>query len=188
MDSNMDNQWILRALQGVLPEQTLQLLHEHVLSPNTPLQLLYRQAASLARRAYWALGPALEPLVDRALLAIQNSPDAVVLVFVLTVLVVAVQVVFAIQRTMMWVTRLALRLVGWAVVAALIAVAWRRGPEATVRDLVVVVSKIVGYATAVKDIWVSEYERYDAQTRGASLAGQRATATAGYGRARGGRW
>lgn len=159
-----------------------------MLSPNTPLQLLYREATGLVARAWWALYPALEPLVDRTLQAIQNSPDAVVLAFVLTVLVVAVQVAFAIQRTMMWMTRLALRLVGWAVVAALLAVVWRRGPEATIRDLVVVVSKVKGYATVVKDIWVSEYNRYDAQTKGASLAGQRATATAaGYGGSGGGR-
>lgn len=159
-----------------------------MLSPDTPVQMACREASSLAQRAWLALYPALEPLVDRALLAIHNSPDAVVLVFFLTVLVVAVQIMFAIQRTMMWVTRLALRMVGWAVVVALLAVVWRRGPEATVRDVVVVVSKVAGYATVVKDIWVSEYERYDAQTRSASLAGQQATATAGYGKARRGGW
>lgn len=131
--------------------------------------------------------------MDRTLQAIQNSPDAVVLAFALTALVVAIQVMFAIQRTMVWMTRLALRMVGWAVVIAVVAVVWRRGPEATIRDLVVVVSKITGYATVVKDIWVSEYNRYDAQTKGASLAGQRATATAagGYGARAGnnrGRW
>lgn len=145
----------------------------------------------MAQRAWWALYPALEPLVDRTLQAIQNSPDAVVLAFALTVLVVIIQVVFAIQRTMMWMTRLALRMVGWAIVVALVAVVWRRGPEVTIRDLVIVVSKITGYATVVKDIWVSEYNRYDAQTKGASLAGQRATATAaGYGARAGnrGRW
>lgn len=173
-------------MTGILPEQTVQLLHEHVLSPNTPLQHVYQEATSLAKRAWWSLYPLIEPLVDRTLLAVQNSPDAVVLLFVLTIIVVAVQIMFAIQRTMMWMTRLALRLVGWAVFVALLAVVWRRGPEATIRDLVVVVSKIAGYATVVKDIWVSEYERYDAQTKGASLAGQRATATAGYARAN--RW
>lgn len=156
----------------------MQLLNEHVLSPNTPLQLAYRQASALVGAAWKSVYPALEPLVERTVVAIQNSPDVVVLGFVLTVLVVAVQVMFAIQRTMMWMTRLALRAVGWAVVVALLAVLWRRGPEATIRDVVVLVSKVVGYATAVKEIWVSEYNRYDAQTRGASLAGQRATATA----------
>lgn len=125
--------------------------------------------------------------MDRTVQAIQNSPDAVVLAFALTVLVVMIQVMFAIQRTMMWMTRLALRMVGWAMVIAVVAIIWRRGPEATIRDLVIVVSKITGYATVVKDIWVSEYNRYDAQTKGASLAGQRATATAaGYGGARAG--
>lgn len=62
-----------------------------------------------------------------------------------------------------WVTGLMFRLVFWACVAAAAAVVVQRGPEQTVRDAVVVVSKVAGYGAALRDVWVSEYRRYEAQ-------------------------
>ena len=35
--------------------------------------------------------------------------------------------------------------------------------QKTVKDAVVVVSKVAGYGAALKDVWISEYRRYEAQ-------------------------
>ena len=91
----------------------MQLLNEHVLSPNTPLQLAYRQASALVGAAWKSVYPALEPLVERTVVAIQNSPDVVVLGFVLTVLVVAVQVMFGIFFLIMGLGRRGEAVDGW---------------------------------------------------------------------------
>ncbi|KAI0011301.1 hypothetical protein F4779DRAFT_574318 [Xylariaceae sp. FL0662B] len=162
--------WIMDALQGFLPEQTLQLLHDHVLDPQTPIQVMKRHLISFSQSVLSALRPMVYPLIERGMQALQDSPDLVVLAFLLAAMVLVLQVVLWVHRTMMFFTRLAVRAVGWAIVAGLLAVVWQRGPEATIRDVVVFVSKVVGYAAVVKDIWLSEYQKYDAQTKG----GQRA--------------
>ncbi|CAG9938177.1 unnamed protein product [Clonostachys rosea f. rosea IK726] len=76
---------------------------------------------------------------------------------------------------MMWWTRVMARLALWGVVAALVAFMWSRGPEQTVRDVVVVISKVMGFGAAVKDIWLEEYRQYESQQRAgsASRAAQR---------------
>ncbi|KAI1495865.1 hypothetical protein F5X99DRAFT_402222 [Biscogniauxia marginata] len=168
---------------GILPEQTLQVLHAHILPhASGTLQTVKTQLATTLQRTMTAVQPLLEPLFERALLALQNSPDVVVLAFVVAFIVLIFQVVAWVHRTMMFFTRLALRMVFWAVLAGVLAVAWQRGPEAVIRDVVVFVSKIAGYVTVVREIWWSEYQRYDAQTRSASTAGAGSPRTAsGYG-------
>ncbi|KAI1081764.1 hypothetical protein F5B20DRAFT_57052 [Whalleya microplaca] len=157
--------WIVDALQGILPEQTLQLLHDHVLDPQGPFQVLKRHLVALFQRALSLLRPLVYPLVERGMQALQDSPDLVVLAFLLTAMVLVLQAIMWVHRTMMFFTRLAVRLVGWAIVAGIVAVIWQRGPEATIRDVVVFVSKVAGYGAVVKDIWLSEYQKYDAQTK-----------------------
>ncbi|KAI1634929.1 hypothetical protein F4809DRAFT_616184 [Biscogniauxia mediterranea] len=126
--------------------------------------------------------PLVEPLFERTLLALQNSPDFVVLAAAVGTIFVVFQMIAWVHRTMMFFTRLALRMMFWTIVAGLIAFAWQRGPEAVIRDIVVFVSKLTGYATVVREIWWSEYQRYDAQTRSASTAGAGSPRTAsGYG-------
>ncbi|KAI1386217.1 uncharacterized protein F4822DRAFT_409313 [Hypoxylon trugodes] len=163
---------ILDALQGILPEQTIELLRAHIQDPQSLLPALYQQTASFASKITAFLSPLLAPLFARLLQALHDSPDLVILGVVLAAIVLALQIVSWIHRTMMYVTRLAFRLLGWALVFALVAVVWRRGPEATVRDLVVVVSKIAGYVAVVKDIWWVEYQKFEAQTRqGGTMGG-----------------
>lgn len=107
--------------------------------------------------------PVIEPLLDRLNTVLTNSPDVVVLVFVAVLLLVALQVLTWMRRMVAWVTGLMFRLMFWACVMAMAAVVVQRGPEQTVRDGAVLVSKIAGYGAALRDVWVSEYRRYEAQ-------------------------
>ncbi|KAI8623470.1 hypothetical protein F5Y19DRAFT_372383 [Xylariaceae sp. FL1651] len=167
----VDDTWILSALQGILPEQTLQLLHDHVLHPSSTLRTISSYTLLSLQRLALLLQPVLAPIIDRVLRALQDSPDVVVLGFLLAFFVIALQFLLWMHRTMLFFTRLAFRAVVWTLIGLAFMAAWQRGPEAVIRDVVVVVSKMVGYAAVVKDIWLSEYQKYDAQTRAGAGAG-----------------
>jgi hypothetical protein len=109
--------------------------------------------------------PFLEPLLDRVARALNNSPDFVVLIFVLIVAAIVLQLLVWVRRVIMWWTNLAFRLVFWLCLGLFISMVWQRGFEASLRDAVVIGGKIMGYAAVVKDIWLREYRKYEAQTR-----------------------
>ncbi|KAI0161712.1 hypothetical protein GGR52DRAFT_136934 [Hypoxylon sp. FL1284] len=192
---------IIDALKGLLPEQTLEQLQFQLQNPQSAAQALLRQATLLFRRATTLFYPLLAPLAARALQAARDSPDAVVLVAALAAFVFVLRVIALLHRAVLMATRLAFRLLGWALVAALVAAVWRRGPDAALRDLVVVLGKLAGYAAVVRDIWWSEYQKFDAQTRsggaapgggmggpGVGSAGSRGGASSGYARSRNSGW
>ncbi|KAF3769232.1 hypothetical protein M406DRAFT_19814, partial [Cryphonectria parasitica EP155] len=131
-------------------------VNRHILSSSSPLNNLRRQFLD-------TMAPIAEPLVARLNEILVNSPDIVILLLVVLVFVLAVQVLAWIRRMLVWLTGLLFRLMFWAAVAAAIAFVYQRGPEETVRDLVVVVSKIAGYGASLRDVWVAEYQRYDGQ-------------------------
>ncbi|KAI0442322.1 hypothetical protein F4803DRAFT_376960 [Xylaria telfairii] len=166
-----DETWIISALQGILPEQTLQLLHDHVLQPSSTVRTVYSHALFGMQRLARFLQPVVSPLAERAVGALQDSPDFVFLGILLAIFFVAFQILMWVQRTISFFTRLAFRAVLYILVGLAIMAAWQRGPEAVAADVVVVVRKLVGYATIVKDIWLSEYQKYDAQTRAGAGAG-----------------
>ncbi|KAI6088024.1 hypothetical protein F4821DRAFT_98978 [Hypoxylon rubiginosum] len=183
---------ILDALKGILPEQTMSLLQDHLSNPQSVLQAVWQHTATLINKLFSLVYPLVEPLLARLMQALHDSPDVVVLGFALAFFVLVLQIVAWVHRTMMYFTRLAFRLVGWALVFAVLAVVWRRGPEAAVRDVAVFVGKIAGYAAVVKDIWWSEYQKFDAQTKsggvgGAGAGGQRVP-SGGYSRSRNSGW
>ncbi|ORY66299.1 uncharacterized protein BCR38DRAFT_429833 [Pseudomassariella vexata] len=167
----MDEQWILHTLEGILPEQTVQLIHDHILHPSAPFQLVKRQVTFGVQQAYTFLYPLIVPLVDRAMQKLNDSPDFVLLGALLTFLAIAVQVTFWVHRIIMFWTRLAMRMVMWGALAVVIAMLWQRGPEAVAKDVVVVVSKAAGYATIIKEIWLREYARYNEQTQNGHRVG-----------------
>lgn len=109
--------------------------------------------------------PVVQPLVNRALTALSDSPDIVIVGALLVFIVAALQFLFWVQRVVLFWTRMTMRLIFYAILAGALAVVWQRGPEAAIRDIVIFVSKIAGYATLLKNFWLSEYERYDAQTK-----------------------
>ncbi|KAI1646027.1 hypothetical protein F4815DRAFT_467655 [Daldinia loculata] len=188
MDRGSDSA-LFDALQGILPEQTLTLIQAHMQDPQTALRAIWQQTTTLTQKATATLSPVLAPLVQRGMQALHDSPDLVVLAFVLAAFVLVIQVISFVHRTMMYVTRLAFRLMGWALFFALLAFVCRRGPEATIRDVVVFVSKLAGYASLVKDIWWSEYQKFDAQTkRGGAPAGTRGAPSGGYTRSSNSAW
>ncbi|KUI52445.1 hypothetical protein VP1G_09890 [Cytospora mali] len=149
--------------EAVFSEQTLSVLNQHVLSPSSPLQTLRRQFIDLLSTVFSIMTPVIQPLLDRLNTALTNSPDVVVLIFVVVLLFIALQILAWMRRMVAWVTGLMFKLIFWACMMGVVAVVVQRGPEQTVRDLVVVVSKIAGYGAALKDVWVSEYRRYEAQ-------------------------
>ncbi|ROV89980.1 hypothetical protein VMCG_10097 [Cytospora schulzeri] len=151
------------AREAIFSENTVALLNQHVLSPSSPLQTLRRQFIDLLSTAFAMVTPVLQPLLDRLNTALTNSPDVVVLLFAVVLLFLALQVLAWMRRMVAWVTGLMFRLMFWACVLAMVAVVVQRGPEQTVRDGVVVVSKVMGYGAALRDVWVSEYRRYEAQ-------------------------
>ncbi|KAI1455997.1 hypothetical protein F4805DRAFT_459262 [Annulohypoxylon moriforme] len=180
---------VLDVLQGIVPEQTLEILQAHLQNPSTTLQAVWRQTSAVLNKLGTVLSPLFAPILARALQALHDSPDVVVLAFVLGTFVLMLQIVVWVHRTMMYMTRLAFRMLGWALVIGMLAVVWRRGPEATIRDVVVFVGKMAGYAALVKDIWLSEYKKFDAQTKrgGDFSTGQRAP-SGGYTRSRNNGW
>ncbi|KAI8944317.1 hypothetical protein F4801DRAFT_585551 [Xylaria longipes] len=191
----VDETWIINALQGILPEQTLQLLHDHVLHPSSTLRTVYSHTLFGMQRLAQFLQPVVSPLAERAVGALQDSPDFVFLGILLAILFVAFQIMMWVQRTISFFTRLAFRAVLYILIGLAIMAAWQRGPEAVAADVVVVVRKLVGYAAMVKDIWLREYQKYDAQTRAGAGAGgfsggkgsMGSGRNAGYS-GRGGRW
>ncbi|KAI1352314.1 hypothetical protein F5Y01DRAFT_280516 [Xylaria sp. FL0043] len=166
-----DHIWIINALQGILPEQTLQLLHDHVLHPSSTLRTISTQILLTTRQAALILQPLLAPLLDRGIRLVNDSPDFVFIGLVLTLLFMAFQVLLWVQRTISFFTRLAFRAVLWMVIGLVLMAIWNRGPEAFIADLVLVARRLVVYAAMVKDIWISEYQKYDAQTRAGAGAG-----------------
>lgn len=160
-----ENQWILNALDGVLPEQTVQFLAEHVLARGGAVQTVLRSLHTFTRNVVAALYPVLQPVLARAGAMLSDSPDFVFVLSLVAIFFAALQTLLWVHRVMMFWTRLMGRLILWSLVAAVLAMAWQRGPEAVIRDAVVFASKAAGYAALVKDIWLAEYNKYDAQTK-----------------------
>ncbi|KAI1815200.1 hypothetical protein GGS20DRAFT_359499 [Poronia punctata] len=162
---DLDNTWVISALQGILPEQILRILHDHVLHPSSTVRIVSSQAVVGLQRMAVALQPLISPVMERGARALQDSSDFVFFGFLLAILFLAVQVMIWVQRTISFFTRLAFRAVLWTFMGLILMAAWQRGPEAVSRDIVVVATKLFGYATLIKDIWLREYQKYDAQTR-----------------------
>jgi hypothetical protein len=140
-----------------------------VLAPSTPFQTFLHAAHSAVSRGAAVVWPAVYPAVSRAGTALSDalsdSPDVVFVGFALAIAFLVLQVFLWVHRVMMFWTRLVTRLVFWSLAAMFVAMVWQRGPEAVLRDLASVAGSAVAYATVVKNIWLAEYDRYDAQTR-----------------------
>ncbi|KAL7627423.1 hypothetical protein AAE478_001616 [Parahypoxylon ruwenzoriense] len=185
---NRDDIWIVDALEGLLPPQTVHLVRTHIQQPQLILPSLWAQTSVLTAKLHSTLTPVLTPLANRALLALHDSPDLVVLAFALGFFVLLIQIVSFVHRTMLLAARLAFRAAAWALFVALLAIVWRRGPEATIRDVAVLVGKLAGYAALVRDIWWSEYQKFDAQTKRNSSGAGHQRVPSGYTRAGKGGW
>ncbi|KAK3330418.1 hypothetical protein B0H66DRAFT_611936 [Apodospora peruviana] len=164
-------QWALGLVHGLLPSTTIEFINQNILAPSSPVQSLRRTAVATASSASRQMWPVVAPLADRLMQALYASPDIVVLIVFLFILLVAVQILNWTRRVMMCLTVLAFRLAFYAGLVALAAAVWQRGLEASVRDAVVVGSKLYGYAMGLKDVFVREYQRYEAQQAQAAAGG-----------------
>ncbi|KAF4505005.1 hypothetical protein G6O67_007003 [Ophiocordyceps sinensis] len=148
----------LGLLAGLLPPELAGPVRQHLLHPQSPLQACRRHVVAYARAAAAAAA-------DVALgLAAENQGLAGGLAL-LALLAAALVVVHWVGRLVMWWTRVALRLASWAIVAALAAWVWNRGPAASLTDAVVLAGRVLGYLAVLKDVWLEEYNRYEGQQR-----------------------
>lgn len=110
--------------------------------------------------------PIVGPAMDRLIQALYNSPDIVVLGFVAVILLFMFQVLSWMRRFMVFWTRLAARFTFYAGIVALAASVYQRGFERSFNDAVSLGNTLLGWAGMIKDIWMSEYRRYEQQAQG----------------------
>ncbi|KAF7559156.1 hypothetical protein G7046_g4992 [Stylonectria norvegica] len=150
-------------LAALLPPDLVDYIHTHLLHPHAPLQVFKRQAVLQSQRLLNAAYPIVRPLLDRLLALMADNQGVVGVAVSLAVLAVVVVVLNWVRRLLLWWTRLTMRVAFWAVVLAVAAWVWERGVFESLRDVTVVGSKVVGYLAVLKDVWVNEYHRYEAQ-------------------------
>lgn len=131
------------------------------------------------------MAPVLAPLLDRLTQALYSSPDIVVLGFFCLILVLVFQVLSWLRRALVFWTRIAFRMVFYAGLVALAASVWQRGLEASWSDAMAVGATLLKYGGWVKDVWMSEYQKYEQQ--GQQTRGGYSSPRAGAG-ARAGGW
>lgn len=56
-----------------------------------------------------------------------------------------------------------MRVAMWGILVALAAWVWERGVWESVRDVVILGGKVGGYMAVLKEVWLSEYNKYEAQ-------------------------
>ncbi|KAG8170033.1 hypothetical protein KVR01_000778 [Diaporthe batatas] len=178
-DNLQDTLWenLNFAREALFSQQTRTLMNQHVLNPSSPLQTLRRQFADLLSTLYnEIMAPLLRPVLDRLAEALNDSPDVVILAFVVVVFLLALQVLLWVRRVVAWFTTLVLRLIFWSCAAVAVAVVWQRGPDKAAQDLAAFVDVVTGYGSLLyeytRDVWLSEYKRYEAQQNGGAAAGQ----------------
>ncbi|KAK1965560.1 hypothetical protein LY78DRAFT_658151 [Colletotrichum sublineola] len=152
-------------LRSLLPPDAADFIHQNALHPSSPLQQLRAQAQSAASRALGQLYPNLVPALDATLEFVHSSPELVSFAVLLALLAATVVVLNWIRRVVAFWTALVLRLAFWGCVVVVVAAVWQRGVWETAQDAVVIGGKVVGFAAAVKDVWVSEYNRYEQETK-----------------------
>lgn len=150
-------------ISSLLPPELADTMNKHILNDRAPLQVVLRTVYTQAQNLFNAAAPMLEPLLDRILTAMAENQGLVGVGASLLFLALIVIVLNWIRRLLMWWTRLAMRLATWAILFALAAWVWERGLYESARDVVVMGSKVVGYLAVLKDVWMNEYNRYEAQ-------------------------
>ncbi|OLN81118.1 hypothetical protein CCHL11_09703 [Colletotrichum chlorophyti] len=152
-------------LRSVLPPDAADFIHKNAFHPSSPLQTLKRHALAAASRAADELYPYLAPAVDATLAFLHDSPELVSFAALLALLAATVVVLNWIRRLVAFWTAVVLRLAFWGFVVVVVAAVVQRGVWESARDAVVIGGKVAGFAAAAKDVWVSEYKRYEEEAR-----------------------
>lgn len=172
----------LSQMVDLLPPSSIDILQSYILHPDSPFQTIRRSlAASLA-----GLYPIIALFAERITTAAFNSPDIVLLGFLLVLLLLAIQILNWTRRVVVSLTRFVFNLVFYAAIVGVLAWMYQRGLEASVRDAFVIGGRVYGYAVGVKDVFSREYERYVEEERmntmrsGGRAGGRGAAGGAGY--------
>jgi hypothetical protein len=124
------------------------------------------------RRGITLLTPFLNGLLAQAGIDLNGANIAgVIAAGALILTVIAVLDYF--RRMILWWTRFTFRIVFWAAILAVGAWVWERGLMDSMKDAAVLGGRVVGYASGVKDVWMSEYERYEQQQQQHTMMGGR---------------
>ncbi|KAL5615647.1 hypothetical protein BROUX41_005685 [Berkeleyomyces rouxiae] len=151
------------SLQGLVPDDILAIVHTHILSPSSPVQQLRRSATLLIQSATAYATPLLDA---------ESTSSLIPLVSLSISFAISILMLVWVYRMIAFWTRLALRAVFWGIVFAIAASVYQRGLGNCLADILGAVGKIVAYGSLVKDIWMSEYERWEAQAEATRAARQ----------------
>ncbi|KAM0564406.1 hypothetical protein ACHAPJ_000619 [Fusarium lateritium] len=160
-------------LTALLPPELAESIQKHILHPRSPVQIIARNVLAQAQNLLDTAAPLLEPIFDRIMVVLAENQGLVGVVASLAVLATVLVILNWIRRLLMWWTRMTMRIATWAFLFAIAAWIWERGVFDSARDMAVMGGKIVGYLAVIKDVWLQEYDRYEAQqgmtgTRGAA--------------------
>ncbi|KAM7222631.1 hypothetical protein V8F06_002125 [Rhypophila decipiens] len=155
----------LSQMLDLLPPSSLEYLNVYILHPDSPFQSIRRSLGASLAGLYPILALAADKITQFAL----NSPDVVLIIFLLAVLLLAIQILNWTRRMVVSLTRLAFNLMFYAILVGIAAFMYQRGLEASIRDAFVVGGKVWGYAQGIKDVFLTEYERYAEEERKNSM-------------------
>ncbi|CEI64073.1 unnamed protein product [Fusarium venenatum] len=161
-------------ITALLPPELAESVQKHILHPRSPVQVLARNVLVQVQKVIDTAIPIIEPILDRVMILLAENQGLVGVIASLLVLATVVIILNWIRRLLMWWTRLAMRIVTWAFMFALAAWIWERGVFESARDMTVIGARILGYLAVIKDVWLQEYDRYEAQQ---GMAGTRGPAS-----------
>ncbi|KAL2153992.1 hypothetical protein VTH82DRAFT_2668 [Thermothelomyces myriococcoides] len=155
-------QWSINYLKDTLPPDLVIFLGNvsaALLHPSSPVQTLRAAAPTVLAE----MGSLLESALDTLTALVGSSPAIVSTVVVVLLAVVVLQLLSIVRRVILFWTRLALSMLFWSAVVLLAAAAWQRGIERSLRDLVVVASRLAGWLVGAlagaADLFWHEYEK-----------------------------
>lgn len=160
------DQYVLNYLKDYLTPDSTSFIQEHVFQSDSAVGKIIRSITFSVQKLFSILYPFVGPALDRLTQALYNSPDIVVLGFVAVILLFMFQVLSWMRRFMVFWTRLAARFTFYAGIVALAASVYQRGLERSFNDAASLGSTVLGWAGMIKDIWMSEYRRYEQQAQG----------------------
>ncbi|KAK4177980.1 hypothetical protein QBC36DRAFT_235430, partial [Triangularia setosa] len=135
--------YLINLLNGILPPSAITFLETHLLDPTSPFNTTVSKSYTfLFNFVTYQLWPVLEPTMDKLANYLHDSPQVISVAVLLGVIYVIVQVLSFANRVIRFWTRMAMRLVFWSVIGALVSMAWQRGLEQSVKDVIVVGSSI----------------------------------------------
>ncbi|KAK0718920.1 hypothetical protein B0T21DRAFT_395882 [Apiosordaria backusii] len=179
--ANIPLSYLVHLLEGILPPSAITFLQTHLLDPTSPFNTTLTKSYSfLSNFLTYQLWPVLEPTMDKLAAYLHDSPQIISVAVLLGVIFLVVQILSFVNRVIRFWTRMAMRLVFWSFIGVLVSMAWQRGLEQSVKDVVVLGSAVYGWVQGVVGVWVREYEA--AQRAGGGQQGQ----GQGYGGSKGG--